>query len=281
MSLSPLPLAGQAAFVTGGGTGIGLACARRLLLDGAAVTIGGRREDRLLLAVEALQAEAPAGVVVQHAVCDVTDEAQIEAAVARAAQPVGGLDIAVASAGRGSVSPIIATPVEEIEGILATNVTGVLLTIKHAARAMIPRGGGAITVISSLAATTTHPHMGPYNASKAAADMLMRTAADELGQAGIRVNSVQPGFVDTEIVEIPMSDPAVLQSYLAAMPVSRVGQPEDIAAAVRFLSGPESSWISGVCVPVDGGHHLRGGPDYSSLARLLYGDDLVDARLPT
>lgn len=269
-----LPLLGRYALITGGGTGIGLACARSFLLDGATVTICGRRKTPLQEAADALRPRAPEGAGVRYVVADVTDEADVEATVAHAVGPTGRLDIAVAAAGRGSVGPLLLTPAPEVTDILTTNVLGVFLTIKYAGAAMV-EAGGSITVISSLAATTVHRYMGPYNASKAAADMLVRTAADELGPFGIRVNSVRPGIVDTDIVAIPLADTSVRDSFLRRMPISRIGQPDDIAAAVRFLADPATSWITGACLPVDGGHHISGGPDYGTIARLLYGDAAV------
>ena len=103
--------------------------------------------------------------------------------------------------------------------------------------------------------------MSAYCTSKAAIDMLVRNTADELGALGIRVNSVCPGLVTTELsAGLHQSDP-MREDYLSCMPVRRVGEPEDIAEAVRFLCGPEASWITGVNLPVDGGHHLRRGPN--------------------
>jgi len=150
---------------------------------------------------------------------------------------------------------------------------GTFLTIKYAARQMVAGGeGGSIVAISSLAGVTVHRYMAIYGASKAAIDMLVRNAADELGADGIRVNSVQPSIVETELMELPMQDTTLVDSYLANMPVARVGQVADISSVVRFLAGPESAWVTGNALPIDGGHHLRCGPDYGGMSRLLYGD---------
>jgi NAD(P)-dependent dehydrogenase (short-subunit alcohol dehydrogenase family) len=121
--------------------------------------------------------------------------------------------------------------------------------------------------------------MGPYCVSKAAIDNLVQNLADELGTAGVRVNSVRPGLVDTDLVGLILADDDTLGDYLDQMPVRRVGRPDDVAAAVRFLAGPESSWITGVALSVDGGHHLRRGPNFETTARLMFGDDLVEGRL--
>lgn len=274
-----LPLAGQAALISGGATGIGLACARHLLRDGASVTLAGRREDRLTESAAALEAEAPDGAHVRWVRCDVADEADVAAAVAAAAEPLGGLHLAVASAGTGGLGPIITTDLTEWHRVLETNLTGTFLLFKHAGAAIAAAGGGAMCAISSIAASATHRFMGPYCVSKAAVDTLVENLADELGVAGVRVCSVRPGLVDTELVEMILAEDGTLASYMENMPVSRVGVVDDVAAAVRYLLGPESSWVTGVHLAVDGGHHLRRGPDYGGIARVLFGD-AVDGVLP-
>ncbi len=101
-------------------------------------------------------------------------------------------------------------------------------------------------------------------------------AADELGRCGVRVNSVRPGLVQTQLGDHLIGDEAVLDDYLAQMPISRVGTVDDVAEAVRYLAGPESSWVTGQCLGVDGGHALRRGPDVEHWARALYGDEAID-----
>ncbi len=183
----------------------------------------------------------------------------------------------VACAGTGSVAPVIAQPLEEFQQVIETNLTGTFLTIKHGGRAIVAGGGGAIAAVSSLASCTVHSWMSAYAASKAGIDALVRNAADELGQSGVRVNSVQPSLVDTELVAWPMGDAGLVESYLTNMPVAHIGQPEEVAQVLRFLVGPESGWVTGNCLPVDGGHHLRRGPDYGSIAEMLYGAEATQA----
>jgi NAD(P)-dependent dehydrogenase (short-subunit alcohol dehydrogenase family) len=274
MSTETAPLAGRAALVTGGGSGIGLQSARYLARDGAAVTICGRSQDRLDAAVESLRTDERIAddAVIQSIPCDTGDEEQVRAAVARAAEPLGGLHIVVASAGTGTVGPLVAMPVEEFNRVLLTNVTGTFLTIKHAGAELVRSGGGSIVAVSSVAGIKTHKHMGPYCASKTAIDMLCDVAADELGPSGVRVNTVQPSLVDTDLVSVIVASEEIVDDYLSQMPVAKVGDVDDVAAAVRFLCGPESSWVTGTHIPVDGGHHLRRGPNYEPLARALYGE---------
>ncbi len=274
-------LAGKAALITGGGSGIGLECAKRLLADGCAVTIMGRSADRLSDAASTLEEIAPTRALVRTVAGDAKSEDDVSAAVRVATESTGGLNFAVASAGRGGLGPIITTPLEEWTEIVATNLTGTFLLFKHAGATIASSGGGAMVAISSIAAAVTHPFMGPYCVSKAGVDMLVRQTADELGRAGVRVNAVRPGIVATDLVSMVMDDEQVMGSYLENMPVSRSGEVEDIGSVVRFLLGPESSWVTGTSLSVDGGHHLRRGPDFEPAARAFFGDDAVEGRRPT
>lgn len=276
MSSNGLSLSGKGAYITGGGSGIGLACARALLRDGASVTVVGRTEAKLVEAVESLRADAPEGAEVLHVAADVADEAAVEASVAAAAEPEGGLHLVVAAAGIGGVAPVISTPLDEWRRILDTNLTGTFLAFKHAGAAIVGAGGGAMCAISSIAGLRTHRMGAAYNVSKAGIDMLVRTTADELGRADVRVNSVCPGLVDTELAAGLFGIEAVHQDYLAQMPISRTGVVDDVASAVRYLCGPEAGWVTGVSLPVDGGHHLRAGPNWDPIGRLLHGDRAVD-----
>jgi NAD(P)-dependent dehydrogenase (short-subunit alcohol dehydrogenase family) len=257
---------GMAALVTGGGSGIGLGCARRFAADGADVTIAGRTEARLADAVTEIEAAATAGATVGYVVCDVTDEADVERAVTKATEPTGRLDVLFACAG-GSLhgGPIVSSDGDGWRATVDLNLVGTFLCIKHAAAAMIGAGGGSIVGMSSIAGHTTHRFMSAYCASKAGIEMLVKCAADELGEYDIRVNAVQPGIVDTDLMTFITAGGPVLDSYYANMPVARVGTVDDIAAAVRYLAGPESTWITGQMLGIDGGHQLRCGPDYGSV----------------
>jgi NAD(P)-dependent dehydrogenase (short-subunit alcohol dehydrogenase family) len=255
-------LAGHHAFITGGGSGIGLACARAFLIDGARVTIMGRSRDRLEAARASL---AELGQVDVHP-GDVGRESDVRDAI-NAAHDRSALTVAVANAGTGAIAPLAATRDADWQRVLQTNLTGTFYTFKHAGDAMARAGSGALCAISSIAAVRTHRFMHAYVVSKAGVDMLVRNTADELAAAGVRVNSVCPGLVDTEIAAGLFATDAVYESYIDNIPMGRTGVPEDIAAAVRFLCGPESSWITGTVLSVDGGHHLRRGPDYGPFVR--------------
>ena len=274
------PLEGKAALVTGGGSGIGLACARHLLRDGATVTIAGRNEDKLRAAVAELARDVPNAAAVRWVVCDVTDEAAVAAAVAHAAAPLGALHIAVANAGGGAGGPIFTTSVEAWRYVVDVNLTGTFLTVKHAGQAIGRAGGGAIVAISSIAGVLTHRFMAGYCASKAGLEMLIRVAADELGGLGVRANVVRPGLVPTDLAAPLVGEEEVVADYRAQMPISRLGTPDDVAAAVRWLAGPESSWVTGQCIAIDGGHTLRRGPNIDPMIERFMGRDALDVVKP-
>jgi NAD(P)-dependent dehydrogenase (short-subunit alcohol dehydrogenase family) len=276
-------IAGLSALVTGGGSGIGLGTATRLVRDGAHVTICGRTEQRLRDAVAVLTAEVagaadrggPAGTA-DYVVADVTVEDDVARAVAHASRERGRLDILFANAGGAMhMGPIADADLEQVRSTVDLNLIGTFLCIKHAAPLMAvgvgvgvlgeePRGGSIIGM-SSGAGSFPHRYLWAYGSAKAGIDTLCRYAAEELGHLGIRVNSVQPGIVDDELMAPITAGGPLLDDYLAEMPISRLGTVDDIAAAVRFLAGPESSWISGEQLAVDGGHHLRRGANYGLL----------------
>ena len=260
-------MAAPAALVTGGGSGIGLGGARRLAAEGSHVTIAGRTESRLDAAVKDIVSAASPGVTVQYSVCDVTVEADVERAVALAATPSGRIDTLFACAGGSRHGgPIVSSDAAAWRATVDLNLVGTFLCFKHAAAAMIAAGGGgSIIGMSSIAGHTTHRLMSAYCASKAGIEMLVRCAADELGEHNIRVNGVQPGIVDTELMSFATGGGPLLDSYYENMPVRRIGTVDDIAAVVAFLAGPESTWITGQLIGIDGGHQLRRGPDYSSI----------------
>lgn len=269
-----MSLRGSNALVTGGGSGIGLGCARRLLRDGATVTIVGRTEERLQRAAANLAADAPDGPQVRTAVCDVTDEESVAEAV-RVADAGDGLRVVVASAGIPFLGPVAQMPLDGWRSLIDINLTGVFVTLKHAVPVFRQHGGGAFTAISSVGAVVPTSYVSAYSAAKAGVDMLVRCAADELGPWGIRVNAVRPGVVATEMTVMAERDEDLVRSIERNIVLGRVGLPEDVAAAVSYLSGPEATWVTGTFLTVDGGNQLRGHNDFSSVARAFYGPDWV------
>jgi NAD(P)-dependent dehydrogenase (short-subunit alcohol dehydrogenase family) len=262
-------LAGQSALVTGGGSGIGLGCAMHLARDGAAVVLAGRSTDRLATGAAAIIAEIP-DARVHTVVCDVTDEEQVASACAAAAG-AARFTMCVANAGYGSASPFHLTSLDDWNGVLGTNLTGAFLTMKHAVPHLVANGGGSIVAVSSIAAPLTHRFMSAYCVSKAGLEMLVKQVADELGSSGIRANAVRPGLVPTDATVALTTTDAIRADYLAQMPLGRTGTQDDVAALVRFLLGPDSSWITGQCIGVDGGHSVRRGPDITPVMEMAFG----------
>jgi 7-alpha-hydroxysteroid dehydrogenase len=269
-------LEGYAFIVTGGGTGIGRACAAQLAADGAAVTICGRTESRLADAAKRVEAAAAHGGSVQYVVADVTNEDDVRDVVDAAIEPTGTLNGCIANAGGGGgMGPLHLQKPEEFTRVLHLNVLGTLFCLKHTVPHMVAAGEGSFVGMSSIAGHQTHPYFGAYTVSKAGIEQMMRNAADEYGPTRIRFNAIRPGFISTEIMEGIPRDSAVYDSYLANTPMHDVGEPEDVAHLARFLVGPESRWITGQIINVDGGHSLRRGPDFSSFVAPALGWDVM------
>ncbi len=248
-------LAGQRALVVGGSSGIGLATARLLAADGCRVAIAGRDEARLTGAVVGLAAE---GLEVHPVRCDTMVTAEVAAAV-DAASEGDGLDIAVTVPGGGTPSNVLDYDPDQFSAEVDKNVRPVFTLLKFAGEAMTR--GGSFVAVSSTAAVFSTRGLASYRAGKAAVDALVDAAADELGERGIRVNSVRPGLTRTESTTGIFANSALFARFLEQQPLARGGEAGDIAAAIRFLAGPESSWITGQHLTVDGGHTLRAFPD--------------------
>jgi NAD(P)-dependent dehydrogenase (short-subunit alcohol dehydrogenase family) len=257
-------LTGQRAIIIGGGSGIGLGAARLLARDGAQVTIASRTEQKLRDASAALAEE---GLDVAWARCDGLDAADVRAAVDQASED-GKLDIAVVVPGGGSITPVLLFEDDQFGAEVDKNVRPVYLLLKYAGQAMVRAGGGSFVAISSTAAAFSTRCLASYGAGKAAVDALVRVAADELGAAKVRVNSVRPGLTRTPMTEKTWDNPSHPGHWLAGQALPRYGEIDDIAQAIRFLAGPESSWVTGQLLAVDGGHTLRSFVDYHEFLEL-------------
>jgi NAD(P)-dependent dehydrogenase (short-subunit alcohol dehydrogenase family) len=277
----PGSLAGKRALVTGGGTGIGVGISRRLLQEGATVTIVGRRSEVLDETGSAL-AEEFGSDQIRWTTCDITDETQVKDAVAFAGDGEG-LDIAVANAGgsgSGGLAPFLELDQEAWVDVCLLNIVGTANTIREAALAMRSRGGGAIVAISSAGSAGPEVCFSHYSSTKAAVDMLVRNAAQELGDFGIRVNAIQPGVVPSEIAaEAWAGNEDQYAHILKNSPLGRTGTAEEIGDAVVFLAGPSSAWITGQILGVDGGLTLHMVANLQGLARKIHGDDVVNRSL--
>ena len=256
-------LAGMTAIVTGGNGGIGEASAELLLRDGATVMILARRRPELEEARAELLAAVPDGRV-EIFVGDGTSEGDIKTALAQAHAINNRLDIIVATVGGGSgFKPMLMLDADAMRADLERNVVSAFLAIRHGAPLMQP--GGSIVCISSTAAKLPFGGLAAYHTAKGALENLVRAAAEELGSAGIRVNAVRPGLTRNKRVSYLFTDPAIHNKFLDEFPLRRAGEPVDIGQAVRYLAGPESSWVTGQSFAVDGGQELRKNPDLSDM----------------
>ena len=249
-------LRGQRALVIGASSGIGLASAEALLADGADVLICARDAERLEAAADHLRKAAPAGGTVSTRTCDGMDGAQVAAAVEEAAGDAG-LDMAVSVPGGGNYCPVLGYDDDEFSATIDLNVRPTYLMIKYAGLAMVKNGGGSIVVTSSTASILSSPFLSAYCAAKAACDQLVKVSADEIGQHGIRVNAVRPGLTRTGATDSMFENRPLVEAFLTEQPIRKDGAPEDIGRAIRFLAGPESAWITGQAITVDGGHTIR------------------------
>lgn len=270
------PLEGQGALITGGAGGFGSAIAARLAADGAAVTLMGRTEAALAEVARAVGDEVPDAPPVGWIVGDAADEDDVRRAVAQVDR--AELRITVCTVGGGTMAPVLALDAGTLCADFERNVVTALHAIRHSAAAMTPHGGGSIVCISSTAGGFSFPYMGSYSVAKAGLEALVRVSADECGRHDVRVNAVRPGLVPTKAAKpgILVTDPEQRAAVLREKPLARVGTAGDIAEAVRYLAGPESAWVTGAVLPVEGGNHLRRAADLETLARSACGDDVVD-----
>lgn len=237
-------LDGKVALVTGGTRGIGLVTARVLAEAGATVVLTGRDE------AKAKEAAASAGAAAGLAL-DVTDAKAVAALVRRVAKEHGKLDIVVANAGIMEDALLGMIREELVDTTLSTNVAGTIHTVQAAARAMMRKKTGAIVVLASIVGEYGSAGQIVYAASKAAVANIARSAAKELGRSGIRVNAVAPGIIETELTAGLSEDART--SNIGSTPLGRLGKPEDVANAIKFLVSDDAAFITGQVLGIDGG----------------------------
>ena len=236
---------GKTAVVTGGSTGIGLATAERLAAEGAHVFITGRREAELDKAAAAIgNATAVAG--------DVSVAADVDRLYERVRQRGQGLDVVFANAGISHLARLDELTEEDHDRIFDINVKGTFLTVQKALPLL--NDGASVILAASTSAESGAESLGVYGASKAAVRAYGRTWANELAGRGVRVNVISPGPVDTPMFDI-LGERAeqVKAAFAAGLPVKRIARPDEIAAAVAFLASPQSSFVYGANLEVDGG----------------------------
>ncbi len=247
-------LSGKVAIVTGGAQGIGRATVEKFHAEGAQVAIFDIDEMRGRELTAQLGAGDRPPLFVR---CDITDEAQIEAATRRTGDHFGTLDILVNNAGVNAYFDAATMTAQEWDGVFAIDLKGAWLCTKHSIPAMRRAGGGAIVNIASIHAFMTIGGMFPYAAAKAGVVGMTRSLALDLGKDKIRVNAICPGWTRTQLVQEwfdQQPDPAAAEARVGAVhPLGRIGTPADIANLIAFVASDEAVFINGVPLMIDGG----------------------------
>jgi NAD(P)-dependent dehydrogenase (short-subunit alcohol dehydrogenase family) len=244
-------LSGRRALVTGASRGIGYAIAQGLAQRGASVVITGRKADTLAAAAAQLRA---GGGDVQSLVCHQGDPTAIVGLFEQLDRLGHPAEIVVVNAATNPVmGPLVQTDLAAWQKIIEVNLTGSLVTAQQAARRMLPRKKGALIFMASIAGLDPMPAIPAYSVSKAGLIGLTKALAKELGPAGIRVNAIAPGLVETKFAAALFQDRQVYERVMATVPLGRHGQPQDIVGAAIFLASDASLYVTGQVLVVDGG----------------------------
>ncbi|MFH8342432.1 SDR family NAD(P)-dependent oxidoreductase [Streptomyces sp. AM6-12] len=246
-------LAGKVAFITGAGRGIGAAAARLFAREGARVLLAARTEEQLTAVAEEIRA---AGGSADHVVCDLSDGASVRAAVDRAVERFGRLDVAFNNGATiQRPAPLDELPEADLDRIYTVNMKGVWLAMAAEVAAIRASAGtGAIVNNSSVGSLRGNPELPAYAATKRAVNSMTASAAVTYGPEGIRVNAIAPGFTLTEMTRSWEADsPGVRERITAGIPLGRPAAPEEIAEAAAWLLSDRSSFVTGTVLRVDGG----------------------------
>ena len=252
----PFDLSGRGAVVTGGNGGIGLGMARALLAAGAKVAIWGSRDEKTQAAKAQLAKECGDASRVHAFVCDVGDEQQVDAAFAASVAALGTVHSCFANAGVSSKgTQLVDMTLEEFRRVQRVNVDGVFLTLRAAARHMVQHGqGGSLVATASTAAVEGAARNCHYGASKGAVTALVRALAVELARHKIRVNSILPGWIVTEMTEKSVGNPKFADAVMPRIPARRWGEGDDFGGIAVYLASDASSYATGEQFLIDGGY---------------------------
>jgi len=246
-------LSGKVALITGGGTGIGRACALQFSREGAKVAVAGRRREPLAAVVAEIQA---AGGQALSASCDVAKSEQVERTIREVVAQFGALHVLVNNAGILHVGSVEETSEAEWDRLVDVDLKGVFL-VSRAALPELRKSGGAIVNIGSVLGLVGMKKRAAYAAAKGGVTMLTKAMALDHAQEGIRVNCICPAIVETDLVQTILSQApdrvAAVRLRTAQIPLGRMGKPEDVAALAVFLASEESSWLTGAAIALDGG----------------------------
>jgi NAD(P)-dependent dehydrogenase (short-subunit alcohol dehydrogenase family) len=241
---------GKTAIVTGGAHGIGRAVARMLADEGARVAVTDV-DDAGTTTVDLITEAGGDAIFLEH---DVTSEADWERVVREVTDTFGAPDVLVNNAGIYHIEPVAETSVEDWTALMDVNVTGVFLGLKHCTPPMAEQGRGSVINLSSVAGLVGVPNHTCYGASKGAVRIMTKDAAMELAESGIRVNSVHPAYIDTQMADYGAEAQDATKEELDAMhPIGHMGEPEDVAYAVLYLASEESKFMTGSELVLDGG----------------------------
>lgn len=263
-------LAGRHAFITGGSGGIGAATARQFLIDGGSVSLVARGMPALQRVAETLYSELGRDARIQLLAADALDAVEVNQALQASHAFAERLDICVATVGGGAIKPLLMHDENSFMDEIKLNLQSTFLVLKYATPLM-REYGGSIVCVSSDAAKLVFPWLPAYTAAKSGLEGLVRAAAEELSPFKIRVNAVRPGLTRTEATQALFDDPDIYQRFAAEKPLGRLGEPSDIAHGIRYLAGPESSWVTGQSFAIEGGNELRKAADMSAMVEQIYG----------
>lgn len=272
---SEFSLAGMSALITGGAGGIGSGCAEALLRDGCSITLMGRRREALEQTRDRLLPHARGGAKIALYAGDAMKADDVKQAIALTTEFNGTINICVATVGDASLTPLLLQDEQRVMQEIAGNVQPTFLVIRHCTPIMAKNGGGSIVCISSEAAFRPAHWTSIYTAAKSALEGLVKAAANELGRHKIRVNAVRPGPTRADSTAEMFNQRNIVEHYLRR-PLGRLGEPADIAAGVRYLAGPESSWVTGESISINGGGNLHMPHDPTDWAVALYGKEAMD-----